>query len=434
MKKVFDVTEFDTISAKAGIGCKTLDKETFEDLCEFVKTYQTDEKESSDALEFFKLGFRRDIGDTISVRNYVGLIQTKTGKQIEILPKILFDQEDSGSYKQTKLVFLKMIRAMKDFPSKLFDNADLKAERMNLYEIFINMYLGEVRNLVKHGLKSGYETVEDNLHYYKGKLNVTQQIKRNATHKERFCVKFDEFTANRPENRLIKATLEKLLILTQSQWNAREARQLLDSFENVEKSNVDADLASVVTNRNMLEYETLIKWSRIFLKNKAFTTFSGTSKARALLFPMDKVFESYVAREIRNLLSPQGWNVSTQDSRYFLFDTPRQFSLRPDIVIDCGGDKRIIMDTKWKSLINSPRANYGISQADMYQMYAYSKKYKTSEIWLLYPMNEEMKDQPIISFKAEEDIPVNVHVFFVDLAKMNDSMAQLKAQIEGRIP
>lgn len=69
----------------------------------------------------------------------------------------------------------------------------------------------------------------------------------------------------------------------------------------------------------------------------------------------------------------------------------KQFSLRPDIVLEKEG-RIIVMDTKWKKLINNERKNYGISQADMYQMYAYSKKYETSEIWLLYPVNDEMKN------------------------------------------
>ena len=41
----------------------------------------------------------------------------------------------------------------------------------------------------------------------------------------------------------------------------------------------------------------LMRWSRVFLMNKSFTTFSGGHNARALLFPMEKVFESYTAAE-----------------------------------------------------------------------------------------------------------------------------------------
>lgn len=35
----------------------------------------------------------------------------------------------------------------------------------------------------------------------------------------------------------------------------------------------------------------------------------------------------------------------------------------------------IILDIKWKNLINNKYKNFGISQADMYQMYVYAKKY-----------------------------------------------------------
>lgn len=87
---------------------------------------------------------------------------------------------------ETKRVFLRMLRSMKDFPSKVFNDANLKMDRMTLYEIFINMYLQEVRTLVKHGIKSAYVAQEDNLKFYKGKLMVNEQIKQNVAHGERF--------------------------------------------------------------------------------------------------------------------------------------------------------------------------------------------------------------------------------------------------------
>ena len=54
-------------------------------------------------------------------------------------------------------------------------------------------------------------TREDNLNFYKGKLVVAQQIKQNAARGERFFVRCDEYLADRAENRLVKATLMKLL-------------------------------------------------------------------------------------------------------------------------------------------------------------------------------------------------------------------------------
>ena len=394
---------------------------------EFIHAFSGD-NDRADALEFLKISFRRNVGDIISVNNYVGLIQMQNGYQVQVLPKIDFGSDPDKGNEETKRVFLRMLRSMRDFPSKVFNDANLKMDRMTLYEIFINMYLQEVRTLVKHGIKSAYVAREDNLKFYKGKLKVKEQIKRNAAHGERFYVRFDEYQVDRAENRLVKATLLKLQNITGSAENQKEIRQLLSAFEMVEAStNYQKDFSRVVIDRNTKDYDLLMRWSRVFLLNKSFTTFSGGHNARALLFPMEKVFESYVAQQLKKTLLDLDWDVSSQDKGYYLFDAPRQFALRPDIVITRDDGSRIILDTKWKSLVDNSRVNFGISQADMYQMYAYSKKYSTPEIWLLYPLNEEMRSHPEISFDSYDG--VNVRLFFVDVANIEESLLMLRAQM-----
>ena len=88
-----------------------------------------------------------------------------------------------------------------------------------------------------------------------------------------------------------------------------------------------------------------------------------------------------------------------QDKGYHLFQG--KFALRPDIVLT-NDTSKIILDTKWKMLSNTPHNNYGISQADMYQMYAYAKKYHAKEIWLLYPLNTEVEQMKEIYFNTNE--------------------------------
>lgn len=69
-----------------------------------------------------------------------------------------------------------------------------------------------------------------------------------------------------------------------------------------------------------------------------------------------------------------------------------------------------------------------ISQADMYQMYAYSKKYETSEVWLLYPINEDMRDHKPIEFYSGDN--TYVRLFFIDIANIEESLMSLKDRIE----
>lgn len=434
MGELLEVKEFDMIICNKNFedieGYHCIEKEKFENLSTFIREFTSDE-ENADALDFMRVGYKRPVGDFVKIQNYVGLIQMKNGFQIQVLPKISFSSDEDDNDKKTKRIFLKMLRSMKDFQGKAFHAASLNVDNMNLYELFINMYLHEVRNLVKHGLKSAYVPVEDNLYCFKGKLLVSQHVRHNLAHKERFYVAYDEFSPNRAENRLVKATLLKLQKITGSAENAKEIRQLLTAFELVEASvNYEKDFSSVVINRTTRDYEMLMKWSKVFLLNKSFSTFSGKNVSRSLLFPMESVFESYVAQQMKKTFCPEGWEVSTQDKGKYLFMEPRkQFALRPDIVLK-KASRTIIMDTKWKRLIDNERANYGITQADMYQMYAYSKKYKTSEIWLLYPIVEEMRTHPPICFKSEDETEVNV--FFVDVANIEQSLEILKEKLKQK--
>lgn len=298
MDKPFEVKEFDTIICnedyKDDEKYKYLNQKEFDNLVAFIHEF-TGDADSADALDFMKIGYRRNVGEVVTIKNYVGLIQLKNGFQIQVLPKIAFGDKDEENVK-TKKVFLKMLCSVKDFPCKVFNESSLNVAQMNLYELFINMYLQEVRQLVKRGIKLNYVEQEDNLRYYKGKLLVSENVRVNLAHKERFYVSYEEFHPNRAENRLVKATLAKLQRLTISAENSKEIRQLLTAFEMVDASvNYTKDFSQVVINRNTKDYEMLMQWSKVFLMNKSFTTFSGGTTSRALLFPMESIYESYVA-------------------------------------------------------------------------------------------------------------------------------------------
>jgi len=430
MSKSLVVKEFEEIISEdkkqAWMNCHSLPSKSFNDLKTFIEEFSADD-DASDALEFMRISYKRDYGDVITVKNYVGLIQLKDGTQIEILPKISYEEDEDNAI--SKRVFLKMLRSLKDFSGKTFNSANLNIDRMNLYEIFISMYLEEVRYLIKKGMKSFYERKEDNLKVYKGKIKVKEQTSINAIHKERFYVEYDEYTANRPENRLIKSTLLKLQKMSNYIENITEIRNLLNNFEFIDvSSNYDKDFSQVVISRENREYEILMNWSKVFLYDRSFTTFSGSTIAKAIMFPMEKIFESYVASEIKKVTRDEYWEVSTQDRGLFLFDSPEKFSLRPDIVIRKNKTDLIVLDTKWKILIDNERRNYGVSQADMYQMYAYAKKYEAEKVIVIYPMNPEMERyEDSISFRSEDNVDVNL--FLIDLINIEDSIKKLYDQL-----
>ena len=423
-KKTFTVKEFDTIisGAKSSKEDKyyILEDKVFSELKVFIEDFtQNNQNEIENIFTFFKLGYKPSVKHTITINNYVGIIELPSGYQIEVLPKIDFVEEDAN-YIVTKKIFLNMLKSLKEFQSKSFSLASLDTQKMDLYEIFISMFIKEASDVVRKGLKSNYVTTEDNLTFYKGKMNISKHIKHNLSHKERFYMRFDEYSLNRPENKIIKATLLYLLRKSTNLDNQKEIKRLLIYFDEVDAStDYDKDFSNIVFDRTNEIYKRLISWARIFLKNKSFATFSGVSTGTALLFPMETVFEEYVAEKIKQAFGINGWKVSTQDKTYHLFEQPRQrFLIKPDIVIE-KDNKYIVLDTKWKKLINNPQQNYGISQSDMYQMYAYSNKYvsnnKKAQVILLYPKNTEINNVNIEPYKDNQG--VEVRTYFIDLRK-----------------
>ena len=229
-------------------------------------------------------------------------------------------------------------------------------------------------------------------------------------------MEYDEFNINRVENKLLKATLQYLYRCSVSMKNKNDIKTLLNYFVEVESSvNYTGDFAKIVPERNTKDYETALLWSRLFLMGKSFTSFSGSEVAFALLFPMELLFESYVAAQLRKQLKGTEYRLSVQDKTYHLFEEPsKKFQMRPDIVIR-GNNEIFIMDTKWK-ILSQGKTNYGISQADMYQMYAYQKKYGASQVMLLYPLTDKVSDKNI-EYKSDDGAIVKVR--FVDLYKEN---------------
>ena len=426
MGKTYQIIEYGSfIRGKNITGFTYLPNDIFDTLEEFILLNKNRDVE---ALEFMNMSVRKGIGKVITAKNYVGIIEIKDGTTIEILPKI-YSQEDVTEAKVKKLV-MDMLKTLRKSPYKSLQVANVSVDKMNIFEIFIRMFINEVLLIVKKGLKSNYETIESNERVFKGKMKFAQQIKYNYAHKEQSYVEYDEFNTNCPENKLLKSTLLYLYKNTHSLKNKNDIKMLLNSFLEVEKSiNYEEDFNRIIAaDRNKKDYTTALLWSKIFLMGKSFTSFSGSKIAFVLLFPMENLFESYVAEVLRRNLNKSAYNISIQDKTHHLFDEPnKKFLLKPDIVVKNKKDNNIvILDTKWK-LLSGQKSNYGIHQSDMYQMYAYSKKYGAENVILLYPNTEKIIVNKPIEFKSKDGISVKVR--FIDLFNIKESINQLIVEL-----
>ncbi|WP_459202440.1 McrC family protein [Methanococcus sp. CF] len=387
----------------------SLKESLFNDLKTFI--LQNKDKNTD---EFLTIAYKKNYGEVLQAKNYVGIIQMKNGITIEILPKIYGKSKDL-SVSDTRKLFLKMLKTLKDSPFKKFDLSNLKTDRMPINEIFITMFLDELSVLIKRGLKSDYIETQKNLTVLKGKLKFKKHIKHNLIHKERFFVEFDEFIKDMPENRIIKSTLKELSKRSKSGKNLKNISEYSFVFDEISESkNIEKDFNACKSGRLMVDYENILLWCRVFLKNESFINFKGSNVAFALLYPMEKIFESYLTYKLKK--SGKFSYVKAQDSRFFLVkeDLKKMFKLKPDLYAE--KDETIyLIDAKWKIIdINSP--NYGISQGDMYQLLSYAKIYENNckkhvKMALVYPKTDKFLEEVNFEYFDEKSVLLKIWPF-----------------------
>lgn len=339
----------------------------------------------------------------IRVNKYVGLLTLPDGTQLEILPKI------GGTSSRSAL--LTMLRYLQNGPFRTLSSAYTNATTLPLWDVFVTAFLEAVEQVVRQGIQKSYTAVERNERFWKGKFQATRQHRDNAQHAERLAVTYDKLTADVPPNRIIKTTLQ---FLQQQRYHPslqQRIRQLdwvLDDIQ-VSESIIDDLRAVKRASRLFARYEHVLRWAEALLGRRAYGVKPGQVADLSLLFPMERVFEDYVAYGIRRYW-PDADAVTVQESTEHLVNehigTPK-FRLRPDILIR-HNNHTFVLDTKWKELNGTEQSgNYGIDQRDLYQLYAYGKKYKASDLFLIYPASQRFNQPlPVFDYDAETRLHV----------------------------
>lgn len=426
--------------------------EWFKELENFAK----DERNES-FLSFYKK-------DKLRVKNYVGIIQTKSGV-LEILPKC-FDFSNKGyeeieipknakdfleKYYQidggmenintdgikeriteekareyTRNFLIHCLGALLNISFKNTDLASLDTAKIPLLEIFIQMFIQEFERICQRGIFHQYIEVEKNRNMLKGRLLFNQQLRFNLTHKERFYSLSDEYSIDNLLNAIIKTTL--VFLKNKTSVISTKLHQAIEIFDEVSVlQHCKIDFSKCLYSRHYHYYENILKWCEVFLQNKSFITHSGDSKAYALLFPMERLFEAFVALMLKKQNKDYSIGIQVAKRSLIQWNNGPKFLLRPDLYIQKQKDKRkikIIADTKWK-ILDPKDPKLGISQADLYQLFTYAKIYDVKEVWIFYPRIYQSKQKELqdfvkkmqgSEFQEEVEEKIKLKILFAPLA------------------
>ena len=357
----------------------------------------------------------------LKLDNYVGVLETPCGTRLEILPKHF----DSGDCEiQSRALLRRLIQRSLNLKPREVSPTALEFYNAPLSEWVMGQFLASLDHLIKRGMRFDYQRVEEEQRYLRGQLNVVAQMRQPPARQHFFQVRHDIFVADRAENRLLKLALERVSHTTQDPDNWRLSHELRGVLHEVPATqSVRDDFRSWRTDRLMAHYQPIKPWCELILYQQMPLAVAGDWQGISLLFPMEKLFERYVEAWLRRSLPSEAKLTAQAASEYLCeHNEERMFRLEPDLLVRNGGVSWVL-DTKWKRLNSAePGKNYGLTQSDFYQLFAYGQKYLSGqgEMVLIYPRRRSFQ-QALPPFEFGENFRLWVLPFDMDAEFLVDS-------------
>jgi 5-methylcytosine-specific restriction enzyme subunit McrC len=285
----------------------------------------------------------------------------------------------------------------------------LAAQDAPISEILAATFAERLHRELLVGSARAYVGQEENLCHFKGKLAISKHISKNASLQDRFYCKFDEFSSDTPLNRIFKAACRFLAGVTRlatTQDSLRWCLALLDGVADVEVQG--ADLDRIVLDRQNERFADVFHFCRLLLAGRSPNAQAGEVRSFSLLFDMNQVFERFIASFLRlyviqNIEDCRIWPQAKHQKRYLMQCEGRGvLGLEPDLLIEAGG-RRFVMDTKWKRLRLEQKTKGNLSEADLYQLYAYVRRYGCDRGALLYPHARGFEERRFSVLDAHEE-------------------------------
>lgn len=249
----------------------------------------------------------------------------------------------------------------------------------NLLAAMAAFYARTAEQAVGRGLRRDYLHAEDRLVTLRGRVDIAGQLRTPGVVAPVAC-RFDEYTADILENRVLKAATRRLLRLPGVRPETRRLlERLLVHLDEVTDATVDASSVDrIVFTRLNRHYEPALRLAALVLRNTSLLDRVGSADASAFLLDMPTLFQRWLtdrlARHLRGRLT-----VEAEPPGVYL-GVGRTVPMAPDLVFRRpGGGVVYAGDAKYKLTSDGRGRN-----DDYYQLFAYLTALDLREGVLIY--------------------------------------------------
>lgn len=259
--------------------------------------------------------------------------------------------------------------------------------------LLILHYISLLRHLVSRGLKKGYVVREENLQSkIRGRILLQRHLAKNvfAKREDRVFCRFQEFTEDIPENRILKKALSfSVRFINQLPSFKSHLQELTpqlsmigSAFEDVSEDVTIAQVAKVNAGKIFRHYESAIKVAKLILRHFDYSIDNASETAqsvRPFCIDMPRLYEMYVLSLLRKAYGDQiqfqvkGYRktqvdyIKKSENEKLIIDAkykPRYSEGNQGILDDIqeisryARDEKILKALEWEPKVESAKGNY----------------------------------------------------------------------------
>ncbi|MGA5516168.1 McrC family protein [Streptomyces pseudogriseolus] len=236
---------------------------------------------------------------------------------------------------------------------------------------------------LRQGVLQGYREVEESSLVVRGRILEAEQIRRHFGRTPPVEIAYDAYTADTPENRILRAAVERLLRLPGvpglvRRRLAHQRVRLADALPLVRGQELPRWQPSRLNSR----YQPALRLCEAVLRGSSPEHTPPGADPLAVdgfLIDMNQLFEDFVTVALSEALKDHGLTARLQDTHHL--DTAGLVRIRPDLVVRTRDGRMpvAVVDAKYKVEKGDGRLN-----ADLYQALAYATVLGLREAHLVY--------------------------------------------------
>jgi 5-methylcytosine-specific restriction enzyme subunit McrC len=256
---------------------------------------------------------------------------------------------------------------------------DVSAEdESDLLNLLGRVLLNGTKTLLKRGIDRQYITENEVYQGIKGKVNITDSLRKNLFSKGLSVCEFDELSADILPNQILKTTLQNLTQISGlSPTIKQEIRTIIYRLHEVNEIVLtETVFHQVQINRNNSFYAFLLNISELIHQNLLINEETGNFQFKDFLKDerqMARLFEEFI-RNFYKIEIPEA-KVSREDLRWKMAGKMHHFlpKMQTDISIKIN-DRKLIIDAKYyKETLQKYYDSEKIHSQHLYQLFAYLK-------------------------------------------------------------